>query len=219
VLAVPANFFALPFWFLEPLERPIVHWIACRLHSPVTDWLFLNAQSKSVAVPALGLLIAAMAARRPRLALRTLASCLGAWLLAMLVASVLWAVVARPRPQAVYGEVLRTPEALAACAARPDALPLRTGGSTSPSFPSRHGCSIGVFVATVWLASRPLGIAAALWGLVAAVGRVYAGKHWPSDVLAGILIGVAIAAWTWPRLPRLLDRWARRGPGGDAAPG
>jgi membrane-associated phospholipid phosphatase len=189
--------------WVPQVEKDIVRWVTCDLHEPWLGDLLLASQSKEVAVPVLLAAFALLGLRRPRVALRSLVTCAAAWGLAMGLATILWATIDRPRPQKVFSTVLRTPEELATCEARPDALALRTGGSSRPSFPSRHGLTIGVFVTALWLASRPLGWIAAVWGLVAAVGRVYAGKHWPSDVLAGIVLGVAIT-WAVSRLLRRL---------------
>jgi membrane-associated phospholipid phosphatase len=189
---------------LDSLEREIVHWATCALHSPLTERVFLAAQSKSVAVPAVVLVLALAVWMRPRRTARALLTSAAGWGLAMLVGQALWATVDRPRPQRAYAEILRTPDELATCAARPEALALRTGGSRSPSFPSLHGMTIGVFVTALWFLWAPLGWLSAVWGAVAAVGRVYAGKHWPSDVLVGIVLG-ALAAWlTWWAVPRVL---------------
>jgi undecaprenyl-diphosphatase len=108
-----------------------------------------------------------------------------AWILALAgLAGGLWYevivnLVNRPRPTA--GQVLRITE---------------HPGSTS--FPSGHLIFITISAALLMLClghrylppwARPIG-----WALVAAIvaavalDRIYAGTHWPSDVLAGILI-------------------------------
>ena len=90
--------------------------------------------------------------------------------------------VNRPRP--AVGQILRVTE---------------HPGSTS--FPSGHLIFITISAAVLMLCighrylprwARPIGWAVVL-AIVIAVGldRIYAGTHWPSDVLAGILIAIA----------------------------
>jgi undecaprenyl-diphosphatase len=90
--------------------------------------------------------------------------------------------VNRPRP--AVGQILRVTE---------------HPGSTS--FPSGHLIFITISAAVLMLCighrylpkwARPIGWAVVA-GIVIAVGldRIYAGTHWPSDVLAGILIATA----------------------------
>ncbi|MDX8401107.1 MAG: phosphatase PAP2 family protein [Mariprofundaceae bacterium] len=92
---------------------------------------------------------------------------------------------------------------------------------TAHSFPSGHATSDGVMIAAVFLlwGARDIRawLAAALFFL-AAVGRIYGGVHFPIDVAAGLLLGVAVTIGVW-RLSRrwALDRWrasawARMGP-------
>src|SRR6202521_6061691 len=115
-----------------------------------------------------------------------------AWFLALAaLAGGLWYeaivhLVNRPRP--TVGQILRVTE---------------HPGSTS--FPSGHLIFITISVAVLMLClgqrylprwARPIGWAVVA-GIVVAVGldRIYAGTHWPSDVLAGVLIAIA-----WPTL-------------------
>ena len=110
--------------------------------------------------------------------------------------------VNRPRP--VVGQVLRVTE---------------HPGSTS--FPSGHIIFITISAAVLMLClghrylprwARPVGWAVVA-GIVVAVGldRIYAGTHWPSDVLAGLLIAVAWLAFVLS-LRRVTDRAFATGP-------
>ena len=62
------------------------------------------------------------------------------------------------------------------------------------SFPSRHVASATAMATIVAGTSPSVGRLMALLGLGMGVGRVRAGLHYPSDVLAGALLGRAIGA-------------------------
>ena len=125
-----------------------------------------------------------------------------AWFLALAgLAGGLWYeaivhLVNRPRPAA--GQILRVTE---------------HPGSTS--FPSGHIIFITISAAVLMLClghrylprwARPIGWVVVA-GIVVAVGldRIYAGTHWPSDVLAGLLIAVAWLTFVLS-LRRVTDR-------------
>ncbi|HEY8840952.1 MAG TPA: phosphatase PAP2 family protein [Candidatus Dormibacteraeota bacterium] len=125
-----------------------------------------------------------------------------AWFLALAaLAGGLWYeaivhLVNRPRP--VVGQVLRVTE---------------HPGSTS--FPSGHIIFITISAAVLMLClghrylprwARPIGWALVA-GIVVAVGldRIYAGTHWPTDVLAGLLIAIAWLTFV-VSLRRVTDR-------------
>lgn len=84
--------------------------------------------------------------------------------------------------------------------ARPSTL---YSGAEAYSFPSGHATSAAALYLTLaWMASRALArswrplvwaLAAAMI-LVTAVSRVYVGAHWPSDVIAGMALGGALAS-------------------------
>jgi membrane-associated phospholipid phosphatase len=117
--------------------------------------------------------------------------------------------VNRPRP--TVGQVLRVTE---------------HPGSTS--FPSGHLIFITISACVLMLClghrylprwARPIGWAVVA-GIVVAVGldRIYAGTHWPSDVLAGLLIAVAWVAFVLS-LRRVTDRaFATGSPKADNEP-
>ena len=84
---------------------------------------------------------------------------------------------------------------------------------TDPSFPS-NTASVGFALATaVFLRHRRLGGALYALAFCWAFARVYAGVHYPTDVLAGAVIGVmgALGAAALFRLFSFVPRYALRG--------
>jgi membrane-associated phospholipid phosphatase len=72
-----------------------------------------------------------------------------------------------------------------------EGLPPLGGAPSSLSFPSAHATS-SFAVATAMTRVDPLGAIAFLLAVALAVGRPYLGMHYPSDVIAGALLGVAL---------------------------
>lgn len=84
---------------------------------------------------------------------------------------------------------------------------------TSSSFPSGHAASAAAFVTSVTMEAPALGLALAPVGAAVAYSRMHTGVHWPSDIGAGMLIGVAAALGTrhwWPLHPDVPARTAHR---------
>lgn len=71
--------------------------------------------------------------------------------------------------------------------------------ASDPSFPSDHATIAGAFAGGLVLVHRRWGIVAAVLAVLTAFARVYAGVHYPTDVLAGLLLGalVAVALVGW----------------------
>jgi undecaprenyl-diphosphatase len=72
-----------------------------------------------------------------------------------------------------------------------EGLPPLGGAPSSLSFPSAHATS-SFAVATAMVRVDPATAAAFLVAIAIALGRPYLGMHYPSDVLAGAFIGVAL---------------------------
>jgi undecaprenyl-diphosphatase len=61
------------------------------------------------------------------------------------------------------------------------------------SFPSGHAVLFFVLSVPLWMRSRWLGAAATAWTLLAiCLPLLYLGYHWPSDIVAGAMVGVAL---------------------------
>lgn len=63
------------------------------------------------------------------------------------------------------------------------------------SFPSDHAAGSFAFAVALFYAGRRDGWWALLFAAAVALARVYVGLHWPSDVLAGALIGTVCGLW------------------------
>lgn len=93
------------------------------------------------------------------------------------------------------------------------------------SFPSDHAALFLALATGIFLAARGPGLVALGWTVFVALGtRVATGMHWPSDMMAGGAIGLAMlaAAIALARMlpSRWLDAplvWSERHPGGSAA--
>ncbi len=63
----------------------------------------------------------------------------------------------------------------------------------SNSFPSGHAMLFFALSVPLWMRSRWLGAAATIWTLLAICwALVHLGYHWPSDIFAGAVVGVAL---------------------------
>jgi len=65
--------------------------------------------------------------------------------------------------------------------------------SHDPSFPSDHATFAFAVAVAIFLANRRAGIAALIVAAILGFSRVYVGAHYGGDVLAGALIGGAVA--------------------------
>jgi decaprenylphosphoryl-5-phosphoribose phosphatase len=72
-----------------------------------------------------------------------------------------------------------------------EGLPPLGGAPSSLSFPSAHATS-SFAVATAMTRVDPLGALAFLLAGALALSRPYLGMHYPSDVLAGVVLGIAL---------------------------
>ena len=72
-----------------------------------------------------------------------------------------------------------------------EGLPPLGGAPSSLSFPSAHATS-SFAVATAMTRVEPLGALAFVLAIALALGRPYLGMHYPSDVLAGAILGIVL---------------------------
>jgi undecaprenyl-diphosphatase len=96
--------------------------------------------------------------------------------------------------------------------AHPGAAHLFISPSSDPSFPSDHATAAFAIAVSIWLRNRKAGWLALALAMILAVARVAVGVHYPSDVIAGALIGTASALILWlPPIRRplhALAEWA-----------
>ena len=81
--------------------------------------------------------------------------------------------------------------------------------ASDPGFPSDHATGAFAIAFAIVLRDRAIGIVALVLALVLSVGRVALGAHYPSDVFAGAVLGLAAALLLWiPALRERADRLA-----------
>ena len=61
------------------------------------------------------------------------------------------------------------------------------GGS---SFPSGHAAFFFALAVTIFFYNRRWGIWYFIWAMVIGFARIFAGVHWPADIIGGIIVGV-----------------------------
>lgn len=118
--------------------------------------------------------------------------------IALLIAQVITGIWDRPRPYVAH----------------PAQAHLFIAPSADPSFPSDHATAAFAIAVSLLLRSRRIGYIALAMAVVLGVARVAVGVHYPSDVLAGALIGTGAALLLWiPPIRRPLHEladWAAR---------
>jgi undecaprenyl-diphosphatase len=63
-------------------------------------------------------------------------------------------------------------------------------GESGSSFPSGHATVLFALVVPMWCVNRTWGAFFFATSLLVGIARVYAGIHWPLDILGGIVIGI-----------------------------
>ena len=94
-------------------------------------------------------------------------------------------------------------------AAHPSALVL-IDRTTDWSFPSDHAVMAGAAAVGLFVVSKRLGAVAFAAALLMAATRVYVGAHYPHDVVAGLVLGAAVAGFGWLLLRRPLTWMVHR---------
>jgi undecaprenyl-diphosphatase len=65
--------------------------------------------------------------------------------------------------------------------------------TTNFSFPSGHSAGAFALAMTLYFYNKKIGIPALIFAALIGISRIFVGAHWPSDVAAGIIIGIGVA--------------------------
>jgi undecaprenyl-diphosphatase len=91
----------------------------------------------------------------------------------------------------------------------PHGVHLFSGHAADPGFPSDHATGAFAVAMAIYLRNRAWGAVALVAAAVLSIGRVAIGVHFPSDVLAGALLGCGAALVLFaPPLRTRIDRFA-----------
>lgn len=194
-------FFHTPDW-----EMTLFKWINQTWQNPIFDILMPLFSSHAV-LWTLALVLAAIGlkmGRAPMTVVLGLAISIGA---SDLTCSLIKENVGRVRPHHSVGEA-RFLQSGAWVTLPEDFTASRLRGS---SFPSAHASNAAAAALVLFAAYRRK----AIWALPLVIGysRIYLGKHFPMDILAGWATGLAVTAVLLPIYPavlsRLRSRWIR----------
>ena len=71
-------------------------------------------------------------------------------------------------------------------------IPLVFQNPAEASFPSGHALFYFALSAVIYLYNKKLGVAFYVASFLIVISRVFVGIHWPSDILAGAIIGILV---------------------------
>ncbi|MEW9807280.1 phosphatase PAP2 family protein [Mesorhizobium marinum] len=191
-------------WLDTNIDYPLIAWIngfsqrSQILDRTVVDFMMLDSVRLLPIVTAV--LVVALMRKSGSDTNRTFVVALGGVFLALLVARIAQNISERPRP--IFADIPGF------------RIPFGTDSDIPADWSSipSDTAALGFALATaVFLGSRPLGVVCLLWALVVtSLPRIYAGYHYPSDIMAGGAIGVASVLAVAHVPPRRLIALAER---------
>ncbi len=109
--------------------------------------------------------------------------------IATVISEVASKIYVRPRPFAAFSDIhLVTPHAA-------------DGG-----FPSHHAVFMAAIVAAIYIRSKSAGVVLGVLTVICGAARIAAGIHYPTDILAGLVIGAGVTVLTNRVLLQLLRK-------------
>lgn len=201
---------------LRDLELSICRAVACGMRGPVADEVaaLVNDVIFGAGFFVLLLLLSCVTARGRSRVLRVVVTLVLGMGISHGVRALVWAVAPRARPGNTFAEeqVLRGPIERETCASWPDKWVERGYPPKSPSFPSSHVVTGGACAAALTAANPWLGAAGWLYAGAEGWGRLYWGKHWPSDLLGSLVLAAFAGRVAWRLAPVVIARLRRRRP-------
>jgi membrane-associated phospholipid phosphatase len=158
--------------WLDERERPVLEWLAGLRGTAFDDVMRdLSHGPPRVLVWLLATVFACVRLRSGRPALAVL----GALLLAEFASNEIKRLSDRSRPPVTFPAI----HALATLPA-------------NGSFPSGHATMAAAVAAALWWSARPFSPALATFAVLIGLSRVWLAVHYPSDVIAGLVLGAAL---------------------------
>ncbi len=192
-----------PLASIADFELRVIHKITCDWAAPWMEGVvrFVDDEAFGVAVVGLLLLVVALSAKGRARLWRAVPVMLVTLAAVHLVREGVWRGLPRDRPghRFAEGQILRGQLEVAACGERPQMWVERAHPPSSPSFPSSHAVTIGACAVGLSLAAWWAGAIAWGYALLVCWGRLFQGKHWPSDMVGSIVL-VCLVGWGAMRL-------------------